>query len=88
MILVLEANMSAITIRRIDSDLKLKLSIRAGTNQRSMEEEVRCILRAALTEPLVEENLADIALNLFGSQFGVNLPTVARTAANPANFSE
>ncbi|MEM9302749.1 MAG: plasmid stabilization protein [Pseudomonadota bacterium] len=40
--------MAMMTIRNLDDELKAKLRIRAATNGRSMEEEVREILRVAL----------------------------------------
>jgi plasmid stability protein len=47
--------MGALLIRRIDDKLKRQLRIRAAENGRSMEEEVRRILRAALGLPSPEE---------------------------------
>ena len=41
--------MAAMTIRNIDDALKSRLRIRAAVNGRSMEEEARDILRAALS---------------------------------------
>jgi plasmid stability protein len=40
--------MASITIRRLDDTVKAKLRLRAATHGRSMEEEAREILRAAL----------------------------------------
>jgi plasmid stability protein len=40
--------MSTLTIRNIDDDLKIRLRIRAAEHGRSMEAEVRDILRLAL----------------------------------------
>lgn len=42
--------MATLTIRDLDDALKLKLRLRAASQNRSMEEEARQILRAALTE--------------------------------------
>ena len=39
-----------ITVRNLDEDLKRRLRIRAAENGRSMEQEARTILRAALAE--------------------------------------
>ncbi|MDO4905497.1 MAG: plasmid stabilization protein [Lautropia sp.] len=41
--------MATMTIRNIDDQLKARLRIRAAINGRSMEEEARDILRAALS---------------------------------------
>ena len=42
--------MASITVRNLDEELKRRLRIRAAENGRSMEQEVRDILRAALDE--------------------------------------
>jgi antitoxin FitA len=42
--------MASITIRNLDQAIKARLRLRAATHDRSMEEEVREILRAALCE--------------------------------------
>ena len=42
--------MASITIRNLDDGLKRKLRIRAAQHGRSMEDEVRQILRGALSE--------------------------------------
>ena len=41
--------MASITVRNLDEDLKRRLRIRAAENGRSMEQEAREILRAALS---------------------------------------
>jgi plasmid stability protein len=48
-------HMNQLTIRGIDDDLKRQLRVRAAENGRSMEEEVRQILRHALGQPSPEE---------------------------------
>lgn len=42
--------MASITIRKLEESLKSRLRVRAAQNGRSMEEEARHILRAALTQ--------------------------------------
>ena len=42
--------MASITIRNLDAQTKARLRVRAAHRQRSMEEEARTILRAALSE--------------------------------------
>ena len=42
--------MSTLTVRDLDDTLKLRLRMRAASRNRSMEEEARQILRAALEE--------------------------------------
>lgn len=44
--------MGTLTIRNLDDPLKLQLRLRAAARNRSMEEEARQILRAALQEPV------------------------------------
>lgn len=44
--------MGTLTIRNLDDPLKTRLRLRAAARNRSMEEEARQILRAALQEPL------------------------------------
>jgi plasmid stability protein len=52
--------MASITIRDLDDTLKRKLRLRAAQRNRSMEDEARDILRAALAEqPAQVGNLAD-----------------------------
>jgi plasmid stability protein len=41
---------STITVRNLDDDVKAKLRIRAAENGRSMEAEVRAILRKSVTD--------------------------------------
>jgi len=49
--------MSALLIRGIDEKLKQALRLRAAENGRSMEEELRWILRTALNVPSPAEEL-------------------------------
>ncbi|MCX7056146.1 MAG: plasmid stabilization protein, partial [Proteobacteria bacterium] len=46
--------MASITIRNLDDALKSRLRVRAAHRQRSMEDEVRHILKAALSEEPAE----------------------------------
>ena len=50
--------MASITIRNLDDTLKRRLRIRAAEHGRSMEEEVREILRKVVGEPAQPANLA------------------------------
>ena len=51
--------MASITVRNLEEGLKRRLRIRAAENGRSMEQEARDILRAALDqESYTERNLA------------------------------
>ncbi|MEZ2130704.1 MULTISPECIES: plasmid stabilization protein [unclassified Sinorhizobium] len=52
--------MASMTIRNLDERLKQRLRVRAATHGRSMEDEARDILRAALaTTDLPARNLAE-----------------------------
>lgn len=46
--------MASVTIRNLEDDLKVRLRLRAALHGRSMEEELRVILRAELARPLDE----------------------------------
>ena len=66
--------MASITIRRLDDDIKERLRLQAARHGRSMEEEVRELLRTSLTredrDPL---NLAESIRKRFKSLGGVEL---------------
>ena len=64
--------MASITIRNLEDGLKTRLRVRAAEHGHSMEEEARCILRDALDRKS-PRNLADLALELFGPERGVDL---------------
>lgn len=66
--------MASITIRRLDDTVKARLRIRAASHGRSMEEEARHVLTAALAEePKRPLNLADAIRSLFEPLGGVEL---------------
>ncbi|MEE4383898.1 MAG: plasmid stabilization protein, partial [Pseudomonadales bacterium] len=50
--------MASITIRNLDEAVKRRLRMRASEHGRSMEEEVREILRSAVAEPEPPRDLA------------------------------
>lgn len=71
--------MASITIRNLDEQTKARLRVRAAQRQRSMEEEARHILRAALAEDAsAPHDLADRIRRRFQPLGGVTLPTTAR----------
>jgi len=52
--------MASITIRNLDDDLKQRLRVRSAQNSRSMEDEVRVILRTTLAlEPPQATDLSE-----------------------------
>ena len=65
--------MANITIRNLDNDVKTRLRVRAAEHHRSMEEEVRIILRDAVRRRRNTRNLAEIARANFGPDNGVDL---------------
>lgn len=74
-----EAVMASITIRNLDEDLKVRLRLQAAQHGRSMEEEARSILRAALsTEVAQAGNLLEVIRELFEPLGGVELPEMPR----------
>ena len=70
--------MSILTIRRLDPVVKERLRVRAARRGHSMEEEARRILAAACTTEERPDNLADLALALFGPENGVELELPVR----------
>ena len=78
--------MATITIRNLDDGLKTRLRLRAAEHGHSMEEEVRCILRDAL-DPHHPRTLADLALEIFGPEHGIDLESHAPVASRePPRF--
>ena len=66
--------MASLTIRRLDERTKSRLRVRAARNGRSMEEEARTLLRAALTGNQQEPpNLADAIRSRFRRLGGFEL---------------
>ena len=65
--------MASITIRNLDDDVKTRLRVRAADNGRSMEEEARLILRAAVGHKPSSRDLPSIIRSHFGPADGVDL---------------
>ena len=66
--------MASITVRNLEEGLKRRLRIRAAENGRSMEQEVRLILRAVLDqEPSKGKDLASAIRSRFAPLGGVEL---------------
>jgi plasmid stability protein len=71
--------MASITIRKLDDQTKARLRVRAAHHRRSMEEEARNILRAALAEDAATpRNLADAIHRRFRPLGGIDLRLPAR----------
>jgi len=79
--------MSTLTIRNIEPAIKDKLRMVAAAHDRSMEEEVRTILRNALAQPAAPGGLGSRIHARFAALGGVDLDLPARTdAAGAATF--
>ncbi len=76
--------MASLSVRKIDDDVYERLRIRAAKHGVSMEEEVRQILRRAVSAP---ERLGDLALEYFGND-GVELELPSREPHEPMNVGE
>ena len=71
--------MASITVRNLEDGLKRKLRVRAAQNGRSMEQEARDILRAALDEESTPvKDLASAIRARFEPLGGVELELPAR----------
>ena len=76
--------MATLTIRNLEDALKARLRMRAAARNRSMEEEVRQILRAALQE--VSTPTPDLGTTIrarFAALGDVQLPIEAREPVRP-----
>lgn len=71
--------MKALTVRNLDPATRARLRVRAARNDRSMEEEVREILRTAVAEPEpASRNLAEAIRRRFQPLGGVDLELAPR----------
>ncbi len=71
--------MASITIRKLDERTKTRLRVRAARHGRSMEEEARTLLRAALRDDTPPaSNLADAIRARFRRLGGIELALPAR----------
>ena len=76
--------MASMTIRRLEDSTKRKLRIRASRNGRSMEEEARQILKAAVSEKAETGlNMVESIRRKFAPLGFVNLPEVPRGPMRP-----
>lgn len=69
--------MASLLIRNFDAALHARLKARARDHHRSLEEEARETLRAAVAREVaapVDDNIAVIARRLFGAEGGFDLP--------------
>jgi plasmid stability protein len=81
--------MATLTIRNLDERLKGRLRVRAASRGRSMEEEARQILRAALNEgESAPVNLAERIRRRFAALGDVQLPIAAREPVRDLQWPE
>ena len=72
--------MSTLTVRNIEPEIKDKLRLMAAAHGRSMEEEVRSILRQAMTQDARPSGLGSRIHARFAAMGGVALPLPDRSA--------
>jgi antitoxin FitA len=85
----LEGDMASITIRNLDEDLKAQLRVVAASHGRSMEEEVRMIIRQALSREEKRGGLGSRIHARFAAAGGADLPLPKRKdKARAASFDE
>lgn len=70
--------MSTLTIRNVEPAIKDKLRMAAAGHGRSMEEEVRSILRTALSQPTPAKGVGSRVHARFAALGGVDLTLAAR----------
>ena len=80
--------MASITIRNLDDALKAKLRIRAARLGRSMEEEVRVILKTVLTEEDKLKSLGKSIHQRFADLGGFEMPSIEREPIRDRNLFE
>ena len=77
--------MASLSVRKLDDETLERLRVRAARHGVSMEEEARRILKAAVSAP---ENLGDLAVQMFGPSFGVDLELPKREPHEPIRLSQ
>ena len=76
--------MPSLSVRKIDEDTMHRLRIQAAKHGTSMEEEVRQILKRAVSTP---ENLGDLAVRLFSPAYSNDELTLPeRETHEPLSF--
>ena len=76
--------MASLTIRNIEESLKGGLRKRAASHGRSMEEEVRQILRQSVLREKSSTGLGSRIAGRFSAVGGVDLPDTIRSRPRPA----
>ena len=76
--------MANLSVRKIDGETLVRLRARAAQHGVSVEEEARQIIQEAVSAP---ERLGDLAVRIFGTQYGVEVELPQRGAHAPMDFS-
>ena len=77
--------MASLSVRKLDDDTYRRLRVRAAEQGVSMEEEVRRILRRAVSAP---SSLGQLAVECFGPAHGTELELPSREVTEPPDFAE
>ena len=78
--------MASLSVRKLDDDTLRRLRVRAAQHGVSMEEEVRQIIKQAVSTP---ERLGDLAVRLFAPAYGgPELELRERGITDPMEFPE
>lgn len=82
--------MAQFVVRNLESAVKLRLQRRARRNRRSMEEEVRDILRNAVNEPDLPAGGLGTEISALFTKAGLasDIPELRGRAIKPPSFSE
>ena len=81
---IAEQTLPSLSVRKLDDETLARLRVRAARHGVSMEEEVRQILREAVSAP---ERLGDLAVRVFGPTHGVDLELPDRGSHMPVDLS-
>jgi plasmid stability protein len=73
-----------LSVKKLDDDTLARLRARAAQHGVSVEEEARQIIQEAVSTP---EPLGDLAVRIFGPQYGVEVELPQRGAHEPMDFS-
>ena len=77
--------MASLSVRKLDDDTLTRLRVRAAQHGVSMEEEVRQIIKRAVSTP---ERLGDFAVRIFAPAYGdTELELPERNITDPIEFS-
>jgi plasmid stability protein len=77
--------MANLSVRKIGDETLARLRMRAASHGVSMEEEVRRIIKEAVSRP---ERLGDLALRSFGPLHGVDLTLPEHQPHEPLDFTK